>query len=188
MEHTTIELTGRDRPGLLSEVFAVLANLKCNVVAAEVWTHNSRMASVVYVTDEVSNLPIDDPDRLAKIEQLLLFVLKDDRDMKRANTAVTVGSTHTERRLHQLMYADRDYDVDGVDGGSAGDQNKLSVTVDDCTDKGYTVVNLRSPDRPKLIFDTVCTLTDMDYVVYHGTVIAEGPDAYQVAGLLIPIL
>ncbi|XP_030459878.1 ACT domain-containing protein ACR4-like [Syzygium oleosum] len=179
MEHTTIELTGRDRPGLLSEVFAVLANLKCNVVAAEVWTHNSRMASVVYITDEVSSLPIDDPDRLAKIEQLLLFVLKDDRDMKRANTAVTVGSTHTERRLHQLMYADRDYDVDGVDGGSAGDQNKLSVTVDNCTDKGYTVVNLRSPDRPKLIFDTVCTLTDMEYVVYHGTVIAEGPDAYQ---------
>jgi len=35
MEHTTIELTGRDRPGLLSEVFAVLAHdLKCNVVAA----------------------------------------------------------------------------------------------------------------------------------------------------------
>ncbi|KAI6692215.1 hypothetical protein NL676_019925 [Syzygium grande] len=179
MEHTTIELTGRDRPGLLSEVFAVLANLKCNVVAAEVWTHNSRMASVVYITDEVSSLPIDDPDRLAKIEQLLLFVLKGDRDMKRANTAVTVGSTHTERRLHQLMYADRDYDVDGVDGGSAGDRNKLYVTVDNCTDKGYTVVNLRSPDRPKLIFDTVCTLTDMDYVVYHGTVIAEGPDAYQ---------
>ncbi|KAF8018394.1 hypothetical protein BT93_H3321 [Corymbia citriodora subsp. variegata] len=178
-EHTTIELTGRDRPGLLSEVFAVLANLKCNVVAAEVWTHNSRMASVVYITDEESSLPIDDPDRLAKIKQLLLFVLKGDRDKKSANTAVTVGSTHTERRLHQLMYADRDYDVDGVERGSAGDQSKLSVMVDNCTDKGYTVVNLRCQDRPKLIFDTVCTLTDMDYVVYHGTVIAEGPEAYQ---------
>lgn len=178
-ENTTIELTGRDRPGLLSEVFAVLANLKCNVVAAEVWTHNSRMASVVYITDEESSLPIDDPDRLAKIKQLLLFVLKGDRDKKSANTAVTVGSTHTERRLHQLMYADRDYDMDGVDGGSAGEQSKLSVTVDNCMDKGYTVVNLRCQDRPKLIFDTVCTLTDMDYVVYHGTVIAEGPEAYQ---------
>jgi UTP:GlnB (protein PII) uridylyltransferase len=43
-EHKTIELTGRDRPGL-SEVFAILADLKCSVVAAEVWTHNSRMAS-----------------------------------------------------------------------------------------------------------------------------------------------
>ena len=39
---TAIELTGTDRPGLLSEIFAVLSDLKCNVVEAEVWTHNRR--------------------------------------------------------------------------------------------------------------------------------------------------
>ena len=53
-EHTMIELSGPDRPGLLSEIFAVLADRKCNIVAAEVWTHNSRMASVVYITDEAN--------------------------------------------------------------------------------------------------------------------------------------
>lgn len=180
MEHTTIELTGRDRPGLLSEVFAVLADLKCNVVAAEVWTHNSRMASVVYITDEAIGMPIDDPDRLAKIKQLLLYVLKGDRDKRGANTAVSVGSTHKDRRLHQMMYADRDYDMDDTDCVSTSDRRKLLVTVENCVDKGYTVVNLMSPDRPKLLFDTVCTLTDMQYVVYHATIIAEGPEAYQV--------
>ena len=179
MEHTTIELTGRDRPGLLSEVFAVLTDLKCNVVAAEVWTHNSRMASVVYITDELSGLPIDDPDRLAKIKQLLLYVLKGDRDKRGANTAVSVGLTHTQRRLHQMMYADRDYDTDEL-SGSSSDRSKPLVTVENCSEKGYTAVNLRCPDRPKLLFDTVCTLTDMQYVVFHGTVIAEGPEAYQV--------
>nr|XP_023905798.1 ACT domain-containing protein ACR4-like [Quercus suber]POF26902.1 act domain-containing protein acr4 [Quercus suber] len=179
MEHTTIELTGRDRPGLLSEVFAVLADLKCNVVAAEVWTHNSRMASVVYITDEAIGMPIDDPDRLAKIKQLLLYVLKGDRDKRGANTAVSVGSTHKDRRLHQMMYADRDYDMDDTDCVSTSDRRKLLVTVENCVDKGYTVVNLMSPDRPKLLFDTVCTLTDMQYVVYHATIIAEGPEAYQ---------
>ncbi|XP_052203744.1 ACT domain-containing protein ACR4-like [Diospyros lotus] len=178
MEHTTIELTGRDRPGLLSEVFAVLADLKCNVVAAEVWTHNSRMASVVYITDEMSGLPIDDPDRLAKIKRLLLYVLKGDRDRRGANTAVSVGSTHTGRRLHQMMYADRDYDTDYL-SGSTSDRSTPMVTVENCEDKGYTVVNLRCPDRPKLIFDTVFTLTDMQYVVFHGTIIAEGLEAYQ---------
>ncbi|XP_022954352.1 ACT domain-containing protein ACR4-like isoform X1 [Cucurbita moschata] len=178
-EHTTIELTGRDRPGLLSEVFAVLTDLKCNVVAAEVWTHNSRMASVVYITDEATGFPIDDADRLGKIKQLLLFVLKGDRDKRSANTAVSVGSTHKERRLHQMMYADRDYDRDDLDCGSTSDRRKPLVTVENCADKGYTVVNLRSPDRPKLLFDTVCTLTDMQYVVYHATVIAEGPEACQ---------
>lgn len=181
MEHTTIELTGRDRPGLLSEVFAVLADLKCNVVAAEVWTHNSRMASVVYITDEATRLPIDDAVRLTKIKDLLLHVLKGDRDKRSANTEVSVGSTHKERRLHQMMYADRDYDVDETDCGSSNsDRSKPFVTVDNCADKGYTVVNLRCPDRPKLLFDTVCTLTDMQYVVFHATVIAEEAEAYQV--------
>ncbi|KAJ6713710.1 hypothetical protein OIU85_025347 [Salix viminalis] len=139
-ENTTIELTGRDRPGLLSEIFAVLTDLKCNVVASEVWTHNSRMASVVYITDEATGLPIDDPDRLTKIKQLLLYVL--------------------------------------MEFGSASER-KPFVTVENCVDKAYTIVNLRCPDRPKLLFDTVCTLTDMQYVVYHGTIIAEGPEACQ---------
>ncbi|XP_061990020.1 ACT domain-containing protein ACR4-like [Rosa rugosa] len=178
-EHTTIELTGRDRAGLLSEVFAVLAELRCNVVAGEVWTHNSRMASVVYITDGQTGRPIDDSERLSEIKEFLLNVLKADKDMRSANTAVSVGSTHKERRLHQMMYADRDYDLHSADSGSASDRSKPFVTVENCADKGYTVVNLRCPDRPKLLFDTVCTLTDMQYVVYHATVIAEGPEAYQ---------
>ena len=72
-ENKTIALTGRDRPGLLSEVF----DLKCNVVAAEVWTHNSRMASVVYITDEGTRLAIDDHDKLTKVKQLFLYIEKD---------------------------------------------------------------------------------------------------------------
>ncbi|KAG9144591.1 hypothetical protein Leryth_010800 [Lithospermum erythrorhizon] len=177
-EHTTIELTGRDRPGLLSEVFAVLADLKCNVVAAEVWTHNLRLASVVYITDEANGLAIDDPERLANIKQLLLYVLKGNRDKRNANTAVSVGYMHTERRLHQMMYADRDYVKDESDDTVCG-RTKLVVTVENCDDKGYTLVNLSCVDRPKLLFDTVCTLTDMQYVVFHGTIIAEGPEAHQ---------
>ncbi|KAJ0724838.1 putative [Protein-PII] uridylyltransferase [Helianthus annuus] len=179
-ENTTIELTGRDRPGLLSEVFAVLTDLKCNVVASEIWTHNSRMASIVYITDDETGLPIEDPDRLAKIKQLLLYVLKGDLDRRGAQTAVSVGSTHTQRRLHQLMYADRDYDTDEYDIVSEGtSSHKPVVTVENCVEKGYTVVNLRCTDRPKLLFDTVCTLTDMQYVVFHATIIAEGHEAFQ---------
>ncbi|MED6209927.1 hypothetical protein PIB30_059409 [Stylosanthes scabra] len=189
-EHTTIELTGKDRPGLLSEIFAVLADLKCNVLAAEVWTHNSRMASVLYITDEATKLPINNPEHVAKIKQLLLYVLRGDIDIDididmdknkssgfDANTAVvSVGSTHKERRLHQMMYANRDYDMYDE---AASTRDKPVVSVDYCADKVYTVVNLRCKDRPKLLFDTVCTLTDMQYVVYHGTLIAEGPEAYQ---------
>ncbi|KAL1361170.1 ACT domain-containing protein ACR4 isoform X2 [Arachis ipaensis] len=188
LEHTTIELTGKDRPGLLSEIFAILADLKCNVLAAEVWTHNSRMASVLYITDEATKLPINNPEHLAKIKQLLFYVLRGDIENKSggvdANTAVvSVGSTHKERRLHQMMYANRDYDTcdEDCNGSTSDESNKKKpiVTVDYCADKVYTVVNLRCLDRPKLLFDAVCTLTDMQYVVYHGTAIAEGPEAYQ---------
>ncbi|KAK9117610.1 hypothetical protein Sjap_016557 [Stephania japonica] len=175
-QQTTIELTGRDRPGLLSEVFAVLANLQCNVVAAEVWTHNSRMASVVYITDVDTGLPIEDPTRIAKIKQLLRYVLKGNKDKSGANTAVSLGLTHTERRLHQMMYAVRDFDSDEL---HSNDQSKPLITAENCSDKGYTVVNLRCLDRPKLLFDTVCTLTDMQYVVFHATVSTEGLEAHQ---------
>ncbi|XP_021723058.1 ACT domain-containing protein ACR4-like [Chenopodium quinoa] len=181
VEHTTIELTGRDRPGLLSEIFAVLTDHKCNVVAAEVWTHSSRMASVVYITDEATGSAIYDPDHLTKIENLLLAVLMEDRNKRTTNTLVSVGGTHTERRLHQMMYADRDYDMMNLNGVNPGSGHSIKplVTVDNCLERGYTVVNLRCPDRPKLLFDTVCTLTDMQYVVYHATLIAETPEATQ---------
>jgi hypothetical protein len=59
------------------------------------------------------------------------------------------------------------------------------VAVEDCAERGYTLVNVRCQDRPKLLFDTVCTLTDMQYVVFHGTVIAEGSEAYQVRSRLL---
>ncbi|KAF5772700.1 putative ACT domain-containing protein ACR1-12 [Helianthus annuus] len=51
--------------------------------------------------------------------------------------------------------------------------------VENYGEKGYTVVHLRCPDRPKLLFDTACTLTDMQYVVYHATIIVEGVEASQ---------
>ncbi|XP_047967455.1 ACT domain-containing protein ACR4-like [Salvia hispanica] len=177
-EHTMIELSGPDRPGLLSEIFAILADHKCNVVAAEVWTHNSRMASVVYITDAANGLPIDETDRLDNIKQLLLYVLKGTRKWRSANTSVSVGSTQTQRRLHQMLYADRDYD--NQDAGSVTDERiKPLVTVENCVEKGYTVVHMSCPDRPKLLFDTVCTITDMQYAIFHGTVNGEGPEAQQ---------
>ena len=49
--HTKIEFSGVDRPGVLSDVTATLAAAQCNVVAAETWTHKGRVASILYVTD-----------------------------------------------------------------------------------------------------------------------------------------
>jgi UTP:GlnB (protein PII) uridylyltransferase len=169
--NTTIELHGTDRPGLLSEIFAVLANHQCNIVASEMWTHNLRMASIVLVTDVATGLPIYDTGRLEKIKQLLSYVLK-------GSTDISFDSTHVERRLHQIMHTNRDYDTGGVVPRTL--RGHVEVTVENCNDRGYTIVNVRCDDRPKLLFDTVCTLTDMEYVIFHATVLAEGSEAYLV--------
>lgn len=34
----------------------------------------------------------------------------------------------------------------------------------------YWCVSIRCRDRTKLFFDTVCTLADLDYDVYHGAI------------------
>ncbi|CAO2034975.1 unnamed protein product, partial [Urochloa humidicola] len=74
-EYTSIELTGTDRPGLLSEVCAVLSALGCSVRSAELWTHNTRVAAVVHVTDASSGA-IEDPSRLSAISSRLGNLLR----------------------------------------------------------------------------------------------------------------
>ncbi|CAN4079077.1 unnamed protein product [Withania somnifera] len=180
--HTSIELNGTDRPGLLSEVCAILADLHCNVVNAAIWTHNARAAAVVHVVDDVTDCAIEDPKRLATIKKLLRNVLKGNNDLKTAKMALSPpGFTHRDRRLHQIMFADRDYvKVRRAEQGAVEDlKSGPCITVYDCSEKDYTVITMRSRDRPKLLFDIVCTLTDMQYVVFHGVVHTGKMEAYQ---------
>ncbi|KNA14680.1 hypothetical protein SOVF_105200, partial [Spinacia oleracea] len=181
-EHTSIELTGSDRPGLLSEVCAVLSDLNCNVVNAEIWTHNSRAAAVVHVTDYSTGRAVNDPKRLFTIKKLLCYVLKGNSDCQVAEMRLSpTESTHRGRRLHQIMFKDRDFErMETVGYPRSEDKyRKPHVTVSDCPEKDYTVIVMRSKDRPKLLFDIVCTLTDMQYVVFHGMVTGGRMEAYQ---------
>ncbi|KAL1533543.1 Arsenical-resistance protein 3 [Salvia divinorum] len=143
---TAIELIGPDRPGLLSEISAVLANLQINVAAAEVWTHNGRIACVLYVNDDTTNRAVDDASWLAAMEEQVKNILRGD------------------------------YEVTGTEPDSPV---KPNVTIERCEEKDYSVVTVKCKDRPKLMFDIVCTLTDMQYVVFHATISSDGPYASQ---------
>ncbi|GMH22749.1 hypothetical protein Nepgr_024592 [Nepenthes gracilis] len=169
---TALELTGTDRIGLLSEVFAVLADLQCNIVDAKVWTHHGRFVSLIYVKDYDSGSQIEDSTRIETIVSRLMPVLKGDDDIRSAKTTVSMAVTYTERRLHQMMFADRDSDTTPIILPSRSDPPV--VTVQNWTQRGYSVVNIQCRDRTKLLFDVVCTLTDMEYVVFHATVNTEG--------------
>ncbi|KAG8378170.1 hypothetical protein BUALT_Bualt08G0110100 [Buddleja alternifolia] len=180
-DYTSVELIGRDRPGLLSEISAVLANLHINVVAAEVWTHNRRIACVLYINDDTTNRVVDDPSRLSAIEEQLKNILcgcgsNDDENV--AHTSFKMGSIHVDRRLHQLLFADGDYEGTFLEK-EPDCSIKPKVIIERCEEKDYYVVNVKCKDRPKLMFDIVCTLTDMQYVVFHAAISSDGPNASQ---------
>lgn len=180
-DHTAIELIGSDRPGLLSEIFAVLSNLQCNVIAAEMWTHKTRVACIVYVNDSATSGAVTDPSRLSAMENSLRNVLRASQDdVKGAHTSFSMGSTHVDRRLHQLMFADKDYENDSGEVEKNLIPFKPVITIELCEDKRYYVVNVKCKDRPKLLFDIVCTLTDMNFAVFHASVSSDGTYALQV--------
>ncbi|XP_006650292.1 ACT domain-containing protein ACR4-like isoform X2 [Oryza brachyantha] len=178
-DHNVIELTGTDRPGLLSEVSAVLASLKCNVVSAEIWTHNTRAAAVMRVTDEDTGLAVTDTGRLERIRDKLSYLLRGGNVSRGAAMAVSTGAstTHTDRRLHQMMLDDGDHEQ--LHRHPPNQSQRPNVTVSNWNDKDYSVVTIRCKDRPKLLFDTVCTLTDLHYVVFHANIDAKDNQAYQ---------
>ncbi|KAJ4953976.1 hypothetical protein NE237_030808 [Protea cynaroides] len=204
-EHTAIELSGTDRPGLFSEISAALADLRCNVIEAHAWSHNERLACVAYISDQLTHSRIDDPRRLATIEDHLSTVLQATTnpapdcpgahiDQKGVKTAGLPGggngtTTNVERRLHQLMFAGRDFDgpsagtlslsssSSSIDGEEEG--RKINVLIEGCNEKGYSVVTVECKDRPKLMFDTVCALTDMQYMVFHASISSHAGYTFQ---------
>lgn len=179
-ECTAIEMTGINRPGLFSEISAILAEQKCNILEAHAWSHNTCLACVAYVSNG------HDPTKIANIEDHLSTVLQpsctheDDDDhpgVKTRHLGCEDSMSRIERRLHQLMLAYRDFDS-GKNDVNKGEGRPV-ISIDRCDEKGYSVVNVQSLDRPKLMFDIVCTLTDMQYVIFHATITSHGRFAYQ---------
>lgn len=48
-----------------------------------------------------------------------------------------------------------------------------------CSDRNYWLVNIECKDRNKLLFDTVCTLADLNYDVFHATIDSVNGRAIQ---------
>jgi len=85
------------------------------------------------------------------------------------------------------MFVDHDYEkLDGTGGRAPhplndnDDNSKPLLTVDNSLERGYYVVNVQCKDRPKFLFDIVCNLTDMEYVVFHATIDSQGPENFQI--------
>lgn len=194
-----LEFTVHDRPGLLSSITQLLVDHGCHIASGQAWTHSGRAAGVLYVTTSVADgagVGLH-PSRWARIERLVNAVVDARENMSGERhwvcmSAPVQGRVHTERRLHQLMHDDRDYESGpaptpfdeelftmGDKAAKTAHRTETRVTIDSWEERGYAVVKMTSRDRPKLLFDTVCALTDMQYVVFHATVGSQGPLAIQ---------
>ncbi|RDY01980.1 ACT domain-containing protein ACR2, partial [Mucuna pruriens] len=184
-QHTTIEMTETDHPGLFSEISAALADLHCNIVEAHAWSHNARLTCVAYISDQSTDSAIDDPSRLASIEDHLTTVLRATTNPNGSyrpgvKTSELLGGegtmTTVERRLHQLMLSVRDFEAPSPKEMKG---RKRMVTIESCDQKGYSIVSIECKDRPRLMFDTVCTLIDMQYVIFHASINSHAGYAFQ---------
>ncbi|XP_051201845.1 ACT domain-containing protein ACR5-like [Lolium perenne] len=98
-----------DRPGLLSEVFA-LHHLRCGTIDARMWTHGGRVAALVCVREEDTGASIHEPVRIRRMESRLRHVLRGGARGARTILvdAATVGNL--DRRFHQLLNGDGEAD------------------------------------------------------------------------------
>lgn len=176
--HTTLQLIGNDRPGLISELSAILSDLQCNVVTAEIWTHNTRLAAVMHVSDSQTKSAIIEPEKLSRLKKILSLVLKGGHDNREAMFKASNGCTWIDRKLHQIMFNDRYYEP----GLTINDKrrHKLDIVSWNDDDNDYLGIGILCKHTPKVLFDTICTLTDLGYFVYHGNFCADGAEAYRV--------
>ena len=70
-----IEITGLDRPGLLSEITGVLSDLSLDIASAHITTFGEKVIDTFYVTD-LTGQKIENPTRLDAISKRLIATLE----------------------------------------------------------------------------------------------------------------
>jgi [protein-PII] uridylyltransferase len=96
-EATVIEVSGRDRPGLLAALAQTLADTQVSVISAHIDAYGERVADVFYVTEPDGGQVLD-PARIALLQNRLIEALRENEpdapaDPARQRLAVAKAST-----------------------------------------------------------------------------------------------
>ena len=76
----------------------------------------------------------------------------------------------------------------GMDASMSASSATADVSVHNSAEMRYTIVCIRCADRPKLLFDALCVITDMSYVIHHASVESGEGLASQVGVACSPSL
>ncbi|XP_020589112.1 ACT domain-containing protein ACR3-like [Phalaenopsis equestris] len=176
-----LELCFLDRPNIFSEVVDVLSKYSYVIDSGELWTHNGRVACIIYIKKHDTNLPIFYQERFDYLGDFLASLMKTHHFLKelwevrlRNPLACRI---HTERRLHQLLQEYKDYEIADKDNTT---ECPSQVSIESWKERDCLVVNVKSKDRPKLMYDTLCALTNLNYEVFQGFTSTKDSVAVQV--------
>ncbi len=83
---TVIDVSGLDRPGLLSEITGALSDLSLDIASAHITTFGEKVIDTFYVTD-LTGQKIENPTRQQAIRETLLATLQGDGATQRGGKA-----------------------------------------------------------------------------------------------------
>mmetsp|Transcript_5236 Transcript_5236/g.15749 ORF Transcript_5236/g.15749 Transcript_5236/m.15749 type:complete len:589 (-) Transcript_5236:163-1929(-) len=182
-----IEVLLKDEPGLLSRLSEQITRCQLNIYDTLLWTHGG-YAAILFTASE-SGQPLsserDQRELQSRLEEALgLWDIEDER--LRTSSFVHVNCCHdtlyVEKRFYRLkMKASSIVEAlileDGAGwrpGGRGGEEEVVAVTSRFDAQTRYTTFHVKCRDRPQLLFDTVCTLSDLSLDIFHATIDADG--------------
>lgn len=192
---TVFELGGEDKRGILMQTTNLLQRNGCDVRSLAAWTQNHRGAVAISATE--GGQPITDTLKISRLSVQLHKLLATEKEAGIVNIRTVKGHVHHERRLHRILLqevdaqwkkmqgeecrpsADEPLETSSTAGHCSPTTTSPRVTITDWPRLSYWRVTIRCTDRPKLFFDTLCTLADLDYDVYHATASSNEGLAFQ---------
>ncbi len=80
---SVIEVSGLDRPGLLSEITGAISDLSLDIASAHITTFGEKVIDTFYVTD-LTGQKVDNPARMAAIRERLIAALEGEHAQRGA--------------------------------------------------------------------------------------------------------
>ena len=188
-----IEMLLQDEPGLLSRVSKQITKCHLNIYDALLWTSGG-FAAILFTAAE-SGRPLCTEKDLGNLQERLeaaMGIGEEERERDRAFVQVSCcyDAIYVEKRFYRLkmkacamieaihLEALREGAPQAAPGGDRGEGegrgSEVSVTSRFDAQTKYTTFNVRSRDRPQLLFDAVCTLSDLQIDVFHAAIDADG--------------
>ena len=155
---------------------------------SQVWTQGENVAFVM----DMMNMKHNENTRLPEVCQKLEKELSGPYDCAVVSPTRCRGHVHHEHRLHFMLLREakkrehfqqsrdcalserNEMPIHSVEDVSCKYRSpklgKPNVSIQSDQRRGYWIVSIECKDRSKLLFDTVCTLADLDFDVYHGSV------------------